>query len=114
MTLKRLMARMACHQEAVTAARSAGETWMEIGARLGIGGEAARKAYSRAQAAVQAGRLVPREQLPLPDSTTISVPAAPPAVQPKASPSPFEPLTGEQRPARPGWTQIPIDKPLNK
>jgi hypothetical protein len=106
MTLKRLMARMACHQEAVAAARLAGETWMEIGSRLGIGGEAARKAYSRAQAAVQAGRLVPREQLPLPDPTPISAPAAQPAAKPK--PYLSEDHEAEKRPERTGFKHIKL------
>ena len=64
---KRLMARMACHQQAVIAARLAGLSWGEIGARLGASGAATRKAYIRALAAMQSGKLVPLEQTPLPD-----------------------------------------------
>ena len=111
MQMKRLMARMACYQEAVAAARQAGMTWMEIGDRMGVPGEAARKAFARAVAAMQAGRLVPLEQTPLPPD-----PQATAAVRPvTAKPYTPGPLTGEQqqeRPARPGWTNIPIDKPL--
>ena len=77
MQMKRLMARMACHRGAVIAARLAGETWTEIGSRLGIPGEAARKAFTRAQAAVRAGRLVPREQFPLPDPSARATQAVP-------------------------------------
>ncbi len=77
MQMKRLMARMACYQEAVAAARQAGMTWMEIGDRVGMPGEAARKAFARAVAAMQAGRLVPREQLPLPDPSARPAQAAP-------------------------------------
>ena len=77
MQMKRLIARLACYQEAVSAARLAGETWMEIGNRLGIPGEAARRAYARAQAAVRAGHLVPREQLPLPDPSARATQAVP-------------------------------------
>ena len=64
---KRLMARVACHQEAVIAARLAGLSWSEIGERLGASGAATRKAYARAQAAMRSGKLVPLEQTPLPD-----------------------------------------------
>ena len=77
MAMKRLMARMACYQEAIVAARQAGMTWMEIGDRVGMPGEAARKAFARAVAAMQAGRLVPREQLPLPDPSARPAQAAP-------------------------------------
>jgi hypothetical protein len=61
------MARMACHQEAVVMARQAGMTWAEIGERMGVPGESARKAHVRALAAMQSGKLVPLEQVPLPD-----------------------------------------------
>jgi hypothetical protein len=63
---KRLMARMARHQEAVIAARLAGLSWSEIGDRLGASGAATRKAHVRALAAMQSGKLVPMEQAPLP------------------------------------------------
>ncbi len=65
--LKRLQARMAAYQAAVVTARQAGMTWTEIGERLGMPGEAARKAFVRAQAAMQSGKLIPMEQAPLPD-----------------------------------------------
>ena len=64
--LKRLQARAARHLEAVAAARQAGMTWAEIGERLEMPGEAARKAFARAKAAMQSGRLTPLEQAPLP------------------------------------------------
>ena len=67
MSLKRLMARVACHQKAIGIARQAGMTWAEIGERLEMPGESARKAFSRATAAMQSGQLVPAEQAPLPD-----------------------------------------------
>lgn len=108
MQMKRLMARMACHREAVITARLAGETWTEIGRRLGIPGEAARKAFARATAAMQTGRLVPLEQAPLPDpqaTATVRTVAAKPYTP--------GPLTGEQhqeRPERQGFTDIPINK----
>jgi hypothetical protein len=110
MQMKRLMARLACYQQAIVAARQAGMTWMEIGDRMGVPGEAARKAFARATAAMQTGRLVPLEQAPLPDpqaTATVRIVTAKPYTP--------GPLTGEQqqeRPARPGWTNIPIDKPL--
>ena len=74
--LKRLQARAACHQEAIAAGRRAGMTWTEVGERLGMPGEAARKAFARATAAMQAGRLIPLEQAPLPEP-----PDAPPVIQ---------------------------------
>lgn len=105
---KRLMARVACHQGAIAIARQAGFTWKEIGARLGASGAATRKAFARAQAAMEAGRLVPMEQAPLPD---------PPPPPPAATVKPSLPVVSqagesqqERRPTRPGWTHIPIDK----
>lgn len=77
MSLKRLMVRVATHRDAITKARMAGITWGEIGDRLGVSGAATRKAHARALAAMQSGRLVPREQLPLPDQSPISAPDAP-------------------------------------
>ena len=65
---KRLMARMARHQESVIAARLAGFSWNEIGERVGASGAATRKAHIRALAAMRSGKLVPMEQAPLPDS----------------------------------------------
>ena len=103
MQMRRLMARMACHQAAIVAARQAGMTWAEIGERIGVPGEAARKAHARAQAAIQAGRLKPLEQTPLPEPQ-----AAVRAVTPKPNLT-----TGQhqqERPTRPGFTNIPIDK----
>ncbi|UEO00462.1 hypothetical protein A9R16_003410 [Acidiferrobacter thiooxydans] len=88
---KRLMARMARHQEAVIAARLAGLSWSEIGDRLGASGAATRKAHVRALAAMQSGKLVPLEQVPLPD---------PPMTQ--ATPSPVvitQEVATVQRPA---------------
>lgn len=76
MSLKRLMARVATHRDAITKARMAGITWGEIGDRLGVSSAAARKAHVRALAAMQSGRLVPREQLPLPDQTPTLTPDA--------------------------------------
>lgn len=84
---KRLMARVACHQEAIAIARRAGFTWKEIGERLGASGAATRKAFSRAQAAMQAGRLVPMEQAPLPE------PPDPPAAPQPYRPAPQTPKT---------------------
>ena len=77
MNLKRLMARAATHMDAITRARLAGLSWNEIGARLEVSGEAMRKAHARAQVAMDSGRLVPREQLPLPDQDSIPVSLAP-------------------------------------
>ena len=113
MQMKRLMARMACHRKAIALARQAGMTWAEIGDRVGVPGEAARKAFARATAAMQTGRLVPLEQTPLPPD-----PQATAAVRPvTAKPYTTGPLTDEQqqerparRPERPGFTDIPIDK----
>ncbi len=103
--LKRLQAHMACHQVAVAAARQAGMTWTEIGERMGMPGEAARRAFARAQAAMRAGRLVPMEQVPLPDppspATVKPNPPAPPVVSPFGEQQ-------EERPVRPGWTNIPL------
>lgn len=114
MSLRRLMARAAGHRDAITAARMAGWTWTEIGERLGVSGEAMRRAYSRAQAAMQVGRLVPLEQTPLPEPAPPIATPVPPTAKPKPAPSLSEPLAGEQRQERPGWTTIPLDKPLNK
>ena len=108
MRLRRLTARVAEHRDAIAAARLAGWTWTEIGERIGVSGEAARRAHARALAAMQVGRLVPLEQIPLPEPASAT--PAPPAAQPK--PAPFGRSDGEQRPTRPGWTNIPIDKPL--
>ena len=107
MQMRRLMARMACHQAAIVAARQAGMTWAEIGERMGVPGEATRKAFSRAMAAIQAGRLTPLEQTPLPEPQATVATVRTVTVKPYAP----GPLTGEQeRPARPGFTNIPIDK----
>lgn len=76
MSLKRLMARIAAHRDAITRARLAGLSWSEIGERMGAGGESMRKAYARAQMAMDSGRLLPLEQLPLPDQAPTPVPAA--------------------------------------
>ena len=115
MRLRRLTARVAEHRDAIAAARLAGWTWTEIGERIGVSGEAARRAHARALAAMQSGKLVPLEQTPLPElPEPIPAPVAP--VSPTARPKPFEPAVGadEQRPSRPGWPQIPIDRPFNK
>ncbi|AWP24540.1 hypothetical protein C4901_15395 [Acidiferrobacter sp. SPIII_3] len=81
---KRLMARMARHQEAVIAARLAGLSWNEIGERLGASGAATRKAFVRAQAAMQSGKLVPLEQTPLPDPPVTQA-TAPVATVPRSA-----------------------------
>ena len=74
---KRLVARMAQHHEAVIAARLAGLSWSEIGDRLGASGAATRKAHVRALAAMRAGKLVPLEQMPLPDPSARATQAVP-------------------------------------
>jgi hypothetical protein len=108
MQMKRLMARMACHREAIALARQAGMTWAEIGERIGVPGEAARKAYARAQAAIQAGRLTPLEQTPLPDpQAAATVRTVKPYTPPGSLTSESHP---QERPERPGFTNIPIDK----
>ena len=104
------VARVAPLAESITAARGRGVTWRqivsEIGTAVGIDPSTAsapdtlRIAYRAAMRQLAKGRLVP----------TPTLTAQP---QPKASPVTAEPLAGE-RPTRPGWTHIPIDKPFNK
>lgn len=84
MRLRRLMARAAEHRDAITAARMAGWTWTEIGERLGVSGEAMRRAHARAQAAMQSGKLVPLEQTPLPDPPVTQA-TAPVATVPRSA-----------------------------
>ena len=77
MHMKRLLARVAACRAAIEAARLAGATWAEIGERLGATGGATRKAYLRSQIEMQAGRLVPIEQSPLPELVSKTAPAGP-------------------------------------
>jgi hypothetical protein len=102
--LKRLQARAARHLEAVAAARQAGMTWAEIGERLEMPGEAARKAFARAKAAMQSGRLTPLEQAPLPEP-----PDPPPSVtqSPRAA-APVRPVISPD--AHRGETPAPIER----
>ena len=108
------VARVAPLAESITAARGRGVTWRqivtEIGAAVGIDPSAPnaqdtlRIAYRAAMRQLAKGRLVP--------APTPTLTAQP---QPKASPATAEPLAGAgERPTRPGWPQIPIDKPFNK
>jgi hypothetical protein len=109
------VARVAPLVESITAARGRGVTWRqivtEIGTAVGIdpstpgAPDTLRIAHRAAVRQLAKGRLVPQQ-------TQVSAPSAPPAAQPK--PAPFGQSDGEQRPTRPGWTTIPLDKPLNK
>ena len=108
MNLKRLTARVAGYMDSITAARRAGMTWAEIGDRVGVPGEAARKAFARARAAVHAGRLVPLEQAPLPDpQATATVRTI--SAKPYAAGSGAVEQHQQERPARPGFKRLKID-----
>ena len=64
----KLIARVAAHVDAIEAARGAGSGWDEIAARLGAkNSEVARKTYANAKALIEAGKLKPIEQRPLPE-----------------------------------------------
>jgi hypothetical protein len=112
------VARIAPLVPAISAARARGVAWgqiaTEIGTVIGIepgarwAADAVRIAYREAALQIESGRLKP-------DPTPVSAPTAQPTAQPKPPPFPSEPSAGGgQRLVRPGWTHIPIDKPLNK
>ncbi len=93
MDLKRLTARVAGHIEAIEAAKKAGMTWGEMAPLFNASSaEAIRKAFARAQRGIEAGRIVPIEQLPLPSGDR-KPPA--PALKPTISRSP-PPLPGQK------------------
>lgn len=65
-TPKRMTARVAAYSDAIKEARAEGLTWNEIGSLIGIeNGIKLRRAFVRATAGIESGRLAPR-QLPLP------------------------------------------------
>lgn len=65
---RKLTARLAAHLDAIERARERGITWGELATALGArSAPAVRAAVARARAAVEAGRIKPGEQLPLPD-----------------------------------------------
>jgi len=65
-TPKRMTARVAAYHDAIKSARAEGLTWNEIGSLIGIeSGIKLRRAFVRATAGIESGRLAPR-QLPLP------------------------------------------------
>lgn len=65
-TPKRMTARVAAYSDAIKEARAEGLTWNEIGSLIGIeSGIKLRRAFVRATAGIESGRLAPR-QFPLP------------------------------------------------
>lgn len=65
-TPKRMTARVAAYSDAIKEARAEGLTWNEIGSLIGIeNGIKLRRAFVRATAGIESGRLAPR-QFPLP------------------------------------------------
>jgi hypothetical protein len=105
------VARVAPLVEAITVARKRGVTWrqivMEIGPVVGIdpntssAADALRIAHKAAIRQIAKGRMVPE---------SAQVPSAPTSPKPKPAISPSEPLAGEQRPVRAGFTDIPLNK----
>ncbi len=65
-TPKRMTARVAAYSDAIKSARAEGLTWNEIGSLIGIeSGIKLRRAFVRATAGIESGRLAPR-QFPFP------------------------------------------------
>lgn len=105
------VARVAPLVESITAARRRGVAWrqivMEIGPAVGIdpstssAADALRIAHGAAMRQIAKGRIVPQ---------SAPGPAALTSPKPKPAISPSEPLAGEQRPARAGFTDIPLNK----
>ena len=63
---KRMTSRVAAYSDAIKEARAEGLTWNEIGSLIGIdSGIKLRRAFVRATAGIESGRLAPR-QFPLP------------------------------------------------
>ena len=105
---QRLMARAAEYRDAIGAARLAGMTWTEIGERLGVSGAAMRKARARARVSMEAGRLVPIQQLPLPEPALKPDPM-PPAAKPR--PALSEPLAAQPQTEGDFMSRFSISKP---
>ena len=93
----------------ISKARAHLRQWGEIAIAMDMPGRG--KALSEAFARVRKGVAEKRMEPPTAPADTTR-PIAP-TVKPKPFPSELS-ADGEQRPARPGWTHIPIDKPLNK
>lgn len=78
--------------------------WHRIAGAMGVNPDSLRKLYLWTLAEVEAGRLEPPAATPTPTRQT-------PAAKAGISAPTANSETGE-KPARPGWTNIPIDKPL--
>ena len=87
---RKLTARVAVYLDSIASARRRGITWAELAAVLGAAsGPALRAAARRARIAIESGRIVPGEQLPLPEPPT--APARGPAPQAPGAPPPGTP-----------------------